>query len=199
MSYQDQPSEKIRNKLEKAVLKTFSEGDFHQANMRTIAKEAGVSFGTIYKYYTSKEGLLFSFIDSWLEGLIERIIDHLQGIENIKEKLRKIIWLQLDFYERNHEVAQIIFLSVPLKTWMADETFRQRRMMRIFLEVIEQGQAAGILRSEYKPHVILDFWHGAVGRALTMWLYRGRKEPLAPQTAHLFEMIWRAVSTGKEQ
>ena len=40
----------IQKRLEAAVLEIFSESDFHQANIRTVAKKAGVSFSTIYGY-----------------------------------------------------------------------------------------------------------------------------------------------------
>jgi AcrR family transcriptional regulator len=46
-----------QKRLEAAVMEVFSSVDFHKANIRTVAKKAGVSFSTIYKYYGSKEGL----------------------------------------------------------------------------------------------------------------------------------------------
>ena len=45
------PPAKVKKRLEAAVLKVFSENDFHQADMRTLAKSGGVSLETIYKYY----------------------------------------------------------------------------------------------------------------------------------------------------
>jgi len=189
-----QPSPEIQKKLEKAVLETFSTGDFHQANMRAIAKKAGVSFGTIYKYYQSKENLLFSFIDEWLSELIERMIDHLQGLEDIKEKLRKIFWVQLEFYEKNPDVGKIIMMTVPLKTWMTDETYKQERMTEILLRVLREGQQKGVLDPGVPTLVLLDVMHAMVARTFTMWMYRGQKESLAAQASLLFEMVWRAIS-----
>jgi len=103
----------IKDRLEPVVLEVFSQGDFHQVNMREIAKKAGVGYATIYRHFKSKEQLLFWFVDLWLADLIERIIDHLQGLEEIREKIRKIVWLQLDFYNRNPQVGRIIMTTVP--------------------------------------------------------------------------------------
>lgn len=91
----------IRKRLEAAVLEVFSDSDFHKANIRDVAKKAGVSFSTIYGYYGSKEGLMFAFVNECPGKLTERISDHLQGLEYLKEKLRKVFWLQLDYYEKN--------------------------------------------------------------------------------------------------
>ena len=133
----------VHARLEKAVLEIFSESDFHKANIRDVARKAGVSFTTIYKHYGSKERLLFSFLDIWLEKLTERITDHLQGIEDLKEKMRKVYWLQLDYYERHQGLGKILFMTLPMQTWMSDQTFRQKRMINLYLEVLKRGQARG--------------------------------------------------------
>jgi AcrR family transcriptional regulator len=181
-------------RLETAVLEIFSNSDFHQANIRDVAKKAGVSFSTIYKHYGSKERLLFAFVDIWLGKLTDRIVDHLQGIEDLKEKLRKVFWLQLDYYERNPGLGRILFMTVPMKTWMADETFKQKKMIGMFLDVLKEGQREGILNPHVKAGVLLDMMMGTVQRSFVMWVSRGQKESLVDQANVLFDMVWRAIS-----
>jgi AcrR family transcriptional regulator len=187
-------SEDIHARLEKAVLEIFSQSDFHRASIRDIAAKAGVSFTTIYKHYGSKERLVFAFVDVWLGKLTERIIDHLQGIEDLKEKMRKVLWLQLDYYEKNPGLGRIIFMTLPMKTWMADETFQQRKMIGLYLEVLRNGQKEGILNPRVRAGVLLDFMLGTVQRAFVMWISRGQTESLSAQANTLFEMVWRAIS-----
>ncbi|MFH2127210.1 MAG: TetR/AcrR family transcriptional regulator [Pseudomonadota bacterium] len=184
----------LHHRLQAAVLEVFSNADFHRASVRTLAKTAGVSFSTIYKNYRSKEELLFAFVDQWMEGLTERSVDHLQGIEDLKEKLRKVFWLQLDYYERNPGLGRIIFMTVPLITWMNDHTFAQKKMIVLYLEALRQGQEHGILNSQVRPQVLLDFMHGLVQRSFFMWVYRGQQDSLTGQSNQLFEMVWRAIS-----
>ena len=184
--------------LEKAVLEIFSESDFHKANIRDVARKAGVSFTTIYKHYGSKERLLFSFVDIWLGKLTERITDHLQGIEDLKEKMRKVYWLQLDYYERHEGLGKILFMTLPMQTWMSDQTFRQKRMINLYLEVLKKGQAEGILNPHVRAGVLLDFMLGSVQRAFFMWVSRGQQESLAGQSQVLFDMVWRAIAHPNE-
>lgn len=188
----------IRRRLEAAGLDVFSKVDFHQADIRTVAKKAGVSFGTIYKYYGSKEGLLFTILSSGLGQVAERIIDHLQGIEDLKEKLRKVFWLQLDYYERNIELGRIVFMTVPWATWMADKTFEQKKMINIFLTVLRQGQEEKVLTSNVRAGVLLDFMYGFVQRSFCMWIYRGQKESLSEKSNELFELVWRGISNPEK-
>ena len=184
----------IQKRLEKAVLEVFSHSDFHKASIRDIAEKAGVSFTTIYKHYESKERLVFAFVDIWMGKLTDRIVDHLQGIEDLKEKLRKVFWLQLDYYERHEGLGRIVFMTLPMKTWMADETFEQRRMMNLLVNVLREGQQEGILNSDVRAGTLLDFLMGFVQRSFFMWILRGKKESLAAQANVMFEMVWRGIS-----
>jgi TetR/AcrR family transcriptional regulator, fatty acid metabolism regulator protein len=184
----------VHARLEKAVLEIFSESDFHKANIRDVARKAGVSFTTIYKHYGSKERLVFSFVDIWLGNLTERITDHLQGIEDLKEKMRKVYWLQLDYYERHPGLGKILFMTLPMQTWMSDQTFRQKRMINLYLEVLKRGQAEGILNPQVRAGVLLDFMLGSVQRAFFMWVSRGQQKSLAGQSQVLFDMVWRAIA-----
>lgn len=184
----------VQARLEQAVLTIFSQSDFHKANIRDVAKHAGVSFSTIYKYYGSKERLVFAFVDVWLGHLTDRITDHLQGIEDLKEKLRKVLWLQLDYYERNPHLGRIIFMTLPMATWMADKTFQQKKMIHLYLDVLKNGQAQGILNPRVRAGVLLDFMLGLVQRTFVMWNQRGCQEHLAGQANVLFDMVWRGIT-----
>ncbi len=184
----------IQRRLEKAVLEVFSHSDFHKASIRDIAEKAGVSFTTIYKHYESKERLVFAFVDIWMGKLTDRIVDHLQGIEDLKEKLRKVFWLQLDYYERHEGLGRIVFMTLPMKTWMADETFEQRRMMNLLITVLQEGQKEGVLNNDVRAGTLLDFLMGFVQRSFFMWILRGKKDSLAGQANVMFEMVWRGMA-----
>ncbi|MCK5517598.1 MAG: TetR/AcrR family transcriptional regulator [Desulfobulbaceae bacterium] len=189
----DDLNKDIHARLERAVLDIFSSSDFHKASIRDIANSAGVSFTTIYKHYGSKERLVFAFVDIWMGKLTDRIIDHLHGIENLKEKLRKVFWLQLDYYERHEGLGRIVFMTLPMKTWMVDETFAQPRMMSLMIDVLRQGQEEGILNPDVRAGILLDFLMGFVQRSFFMWILRGKKESLANQANVMFEMVWQGM------
>lgn len=193
----DELNPKVKQRLEKAVLEVFSHSDFHRASIRDVAEKAGVSFTTIYKHYGSKERLVFAFVDVWMGKLTDRIVDHLHGIEDLKEKLRKVFWLQLDYYERHEGLGRIVFMTLPMKTWMADENFKQQRMMSLLVNVLREGQRQGILNNEVRAGILLDFMMGFVQRSFFMWIQRGKRGSLAEQANELFEMLWQGMTQPK--
>jgi AcrR family transcriptional regulator len=188
-----------RKRIERAAIEVFSGNDFHRANIRLVASKAGVSLGTIYKHYGDKEKLVFTIIDNFLTELADRMIDHLKGMEDLKEKIRKIFWVQLDYYERHPDFGRILFLTIPYNEWISDETFRQPRMINALLDVIRKGQKDGILNDKVRAGVLIDFVWGLIHRSFTMWIYRGQKESLTANSNVLFEMLWRSISKPYEK
>ena len=189
----------VSRRLEEAVKEIFSHSDFHKANIRDVARAAGVSFTTIYKHFGSKEQLVFTYVDIWLGQLTDRISDHLEGIEDLKEKLRKVLWLQLDYYERHPYLGRMLFMTLPMATWMADQTFEQKKMIQLYMGVLKNGQAQGILNPHVRTGILLDMMLGLVQRSFFMWVNRGCRESLAAQSNVLFDMVWRAITLpGKE-
>ena len=47
-----------KNKIIQAAIKIFSQKGFHKSTMDEIAREVGVSKGTLYTYFKSKEEIL---------------------------------------------------------------------------------------------------------------------------------------------
>lgn len=183
-----------QKRVEAAVLELFSQREFHRVKLIDVAKESQVSLQTLYKYYGSKQALLFASLDRWLGDLASRMIDHLQGIENYKDRLRKVFWMMLKYFEDNPKVAVIIISTVYLDTWRRDDTFRQPELMSVFLKVLGEGRSQGIFIDELDEKDLLDFLLGLATRKVTMWVVRGQEEPLAERAGVLFEIIWRAIA-----
>lgn len=185
-----------RQRIESAVLDIFSQREFHKVSLIEIATAANVSLQTIYKYYGSKEALLFNSLDTWLGQLASRMIDHLQGIETFKDRLRKVFWLALDFFDKNPKVAQLIMSSVYLNTWQREPTFQQPALFGLFLRVLGEGKSQGILSDEVEEKVLLDFIFGITSRMVFMWITRGEHQQhrLTDQANVWFEMLWRAIA-----
>ncbi|MGB1581160.1 MAG: TetR/AcrR family transcriptional regulator [Nevskiales bacterium] len=190
----DKLAPSTRARIETAVLDTFAGREFQKVSLIEIARSANVSLQTIYKYYGDKETLLFSSLDTWLTRLAKRMTDHLQGIEDYKERFRKVFWVALEFFQKNPDVALLIMSSVYLNTWRKYDTFRQPEFFNLFMQVIKEGRHQGVLNDEVEERYILDFVLGTCSRLISMWIIRGQQDKLTDDANLLFEMLWRAIS-----
>lgn len=183
-----------RLRIEEAVLDIFAEREFHRVGLIEIARGANVSLQTLYKYYGSKEALLFSALDTALNRLAVRMIDHLEGIEDYKSRLRKVFWVCLDYFEKHPKVAQIVMSSVYLNTWRRQENFQNPVLFGTFMKVLSEGRAKGVLTDEVDEKYLLDYIMGVMFRLVQMYILRGQKEAPTKQAGALFEMLWRAIA-----
>ncbi|SFF55617.1 transcriptional regulator, TetR family [Fontimonas thermophila] len=183
-----------RARIERAVLEIFAEREFHRVGLIEIARAANVSLQTIYKYYGSKEALLFSSLDTWLGRLAERMIDHLQGIEDDKERLRKVFWVALDFVEKNPRIVQLMMSSVYINTWRKQGQYEHRELFGTFMRVLGEGRAKGVLTDAVDEKILLDYIFGVLFRLAQTYVQRGMKHSLTQQANVLFEMLWRAIA-----
>ena len=181
-------------RLEKAVLALFSTRDFHDVGLIDVAREANVSLQTIYKYFGSKEALVYAMLDVMLGRLAERMIDHLQGIEDVRERLRKTLWVTLDYMDRHPAVMLLLFTAVPVSRHRNIRIYEAPELMGAFLGVFKDGQARGVLNRQVSSKVLLDVFMGIVGRIVLMHIVRGEKRPLIDQFDALFQIVWRAMS-----
>ena len=96
-----------------AALEVFRQKGYANARMADIAKRAGVSYGLVYHYFGSKEGLLFAVLERSTRGIVERLRQVCESgsrdpLERFKLLLRTHLSLILDTYRKE---ARILFLD----------------------------------------------------------------------------------------
>ena len=101
----------------------FSTKDFHRVSMREISKSSGLSTTTLYRYYPSKENLLFTVLDEKIGLLADKVRLHIQGLESTREMFRKLFWVTLDHYDKNPGLAVAIFITAPTLSWIGEESY----------------------------------------------------------------------------
>lgn len=185
----------VAERLDPVVLKMFSSTDFHCVDMRSIARQAAMSFATIYRYFQNKESLLFWFIARWIQPLNEAATTALHTNKPLKERLRDGLTTHFEFYETNPEVGRIIFLTVPLERWMQDATFAYSEPSKALLSAIITGQKNGELRRDVPDIALLDAFHAMFNRTFLMWEYRQRRYSLVSQVDTVFTIFWDGVKT----
>lgn len=182
------------NRIEKAVLDLFSDKDFHEVSLIDVARKANVSLQTIYKYFGSKEVLVYAVLDVTLGRLAERMIDHLQGIDDARERLRKTCWVTLDYMDKHPAVMLLLFTAVPVSRHRNISIYESPELMGAFLGVFKDGQARGVLNNRVSSKILLDIFMGMIGRIVLMHIVRREKRPLIEQFDDLFNILWRAMS-----
>jgi AcrR family transcriptional regulator len=186
--------EKLKERLYPVVLRQFSMKDFHAVNIRDISKESGISTGTIYKYFSSKEDLLFSIIDEKLHDLASLLRMHLAGTEDIREMIRKMFWVTMNFFDDNPALAVTAYITVPLKSFMANKTYRRETEIDIWNGIIEKAKKKGAIISDIENHYFVDLYVMITTRHIQNWYVHGMKWKLAETIDNFFDFFWKVVA-----
>ncbi len=188
------PRENVKLRIEEAAMRLIADRDTSDLSFVDIAKVAHCSLQTLYRYYGTIENLWIACGARTLKVLSNRLIDHLQGLEDVKERFRKAFWLMLDFFEKREHSVELFMGTVHFQQWMKDESFRQPEISRVMLALISEGQCTGVLTTEVDKITILDFIYGILFRFVQMRQIRGEKLSNAARANALFDMLWRAIA-----
>lgn len=182
------------DRLEAAVLTLFSANDMHEISMAQIAKTANVSLQTLYKYFENKQVLVYTVIDRVLARLTNRMMDHLQGIDSIKERLRKTLWVCLDFFDHNPKALMVMSTAIPLSRHRNVAIYENKELLTAFLTLLSEGQKKGVLNNQVSLKILFDVFMGFILRIGLMHIIREEPEPLTKDFDKLFNILWQAIA-----
>lgn len=181
------------DKIEKAVRQLFATSDASEVTMMQIASTANVSLQTLYKYFGDKQTVLYTIMDIVLGRLATRIMDHLQGIDSVKDRLRKTLWVCLDFVDTQPD-AVMVLSTVSISRFHNIAIYENKELIDAFLSVLADGQERGVLNDKVPLHILFDVFMGFINRLGIMHILRKTQRPINADFDILFEMLWRSMA-----
>src|SRR5260370_32563058 len=83
------------------ALDLFRRRGFEQTTMRGIAAEAGVSLGSAYYYFESKEDLVMAFYEQAIEAMAPRMEAALADTTSFEERIAAIMAVKFEYFQPN--------------------------------------------------------------------------------------------------
>jgi TetR/AcrR family transcriptional regulator, fatty acid metabolism regulator protein len=109
------PADKRRVILDAAV-RVFARQGFHTCRVSDIADEAGVAYGLVYHYFSSKDEILDTlFLEGW-NTMLAAIADADRSESSPREKLRAIAGFIVDSYRYDPELMNVFAARVTSTT-----------------------------------------------------------------------------------
>ena len=161
--------------------------------MIQIAKAANVSLQTLYKYFGDKQTVLYNIMDLVLGRLATRMMDHLQGIDNVEDRLRKTLWVYLDYVD-THPDTVMVLSKVSIARFHNIAIYKNKELIDAFLSVLKDGQKRGVLVETVPLHILFDVFMGFISRLGIMKTIRQADALLNANFGALFDILWRSMS-----
>jgi AcrR family transcriptional regulator len=189
-------SEATRTLIVETALRLFQENGYDKTTMRAIAREAGVSVGNAYYYFSSKEQLVQGFYDRITQLHEEACADVLATERDFAKRLRAVLMAWLEVAAPYHEFGRQFFVnaadpSSPLSPFSTESSPARDAQIALFRRVLE-GSAAKV-DPELRPELPELLWLYEMGVVL-FWVHDGsvgcrRTRMLVDRTVPLLDRV----------
>ncbi|NLI61220.1 MAG: TetR/AcrR family transcriptional regulator [Clostridiales bacterium] len=110
--------EERREQILESALNVFIANGYNGSTTMDIAKEAGISEVTLFRYFDSKKQIFLDAIDPILISSLKESLVASKNLESI-EKLRYILKDRIKFISKHHEVIKLILMESQINPEIA--------------------------------------------------------------------------------
>jgi len=176
-----------------AAVRVFARQGFHACRVSDIADEAGVAYGLLYHYFSSKDEVLDTlFLERW--NVMLDMIREVDAREiSAREKLYAIAAFIIDSFRHDPDLMKVIIVEVTRAANSFGQTHlaQIREAFRLIAEIVTKAQAAGDFRTDIDAEFAAIAFYGAIEQVLTGWIFE-----LLPRGEDNYERAkWLVVET----
>ncbi len=189
-----------RIKIMNALRSLLEEKEFGAITWTEIAQAAGVNEGLIYKYFKDKRNLLHQVLKEYLVDYFEPLKFELKGIEGTLNKIRKLIWVNINMYSSNRVFAKILLLEVRnFPGYFHSETYHLvQEYANMLLEIIEEGIQAGEIRDDIPPKQLRQIVLGMIEHLCLPGLLFGRDMSPDILTQNICKVLYEGMEKTRK-
>jgi AcrR family transcriptional regulator len=162
-----------RRQILDAAIRVFARQGFHSTRVSDIADEAGVAYGLVYHYFSSKDEVLNElFIERW-SLLLAAIEETDKTGASPREKLAAVATFIFDSYRHDPELMKVIIVEVTRAANSFGQTHLEeiRRAYESIAKIVEEGQGSGAFRGDVAPMFASLAFYGAIEQLLSGWIF----------------------------
>jgi len=101
-----------------AATKVFEEHGYQTMKITDLAREVGISVGSIYSIFESKDQLYMAYIHRQIDLFLEQLLATAPSDATVEEKLFHFITMRFDVCIQKHKAIDIYLINNPLFDFM---------------------------------------------------------------------------------
>ncbi|WOJ92129.1 TetR/AcrR family transcriptional regulator [Congregibacter variabilis] len=187
-----------------AATKLFATAGFHATSTRKIAAAAGVSEGTVFHYFGSKNELMLGILDRFYnEVLNPRAAEILDTIMDTRGRLRALAMHHVSSLAADNALMMRllqVYVGVDLEILGQDKQSPLRDLNRSYVghldRAVREGVERGDLRNNLETRPLRDLFFGTLEYGLRTHMYRHGTEGLDAYVDALLQPLWEGLSNS---
>jgi TetR/AcrR family transcriptional regulator, fatty acid metabolism regulator protein len=182
-----------------AAITVFARQGFHSCRVSDVADEAGVAYGLVYHYFSSKEEILNTLFTERWQLMLDAIVEIDSRDLGAREKLSQIAGFIIDSYRHEPDLMKVIIVEVTraANTFGRHHLDKIREAYDLIAGIVEQARADGSFKSDISAQFAAMCFYGAIEQLLSAWIF-----DLMPRTDEDYErakeLVVEAICGGLE-
>ncbi len=183
-----------------AAERVFVRDGYHETKMADVAAETGVSVGTLYNYFESKE-LVFASIIERGQTEMDALLDEAARTEDPLERVRDVVKAGYGFLEERGALFTV-FMQIGLrseadiKRVVGDHAEQgYLRFLSVLEEAMKEAGGQGRIRNDMTPAALAVALAGMSNGFLFAWLRSGRAGSLTDRVDDLLKLFLEGAKT----
>jgi AcrR family transcriptional regulator len=174
-----------------AAEKLFQRVGYHEAKMADVAQAAGVSVGTLYKYFPGKIDVFTSLLQRGRDESLA-LLDECFALSDPTARLTAVVDAMFEHVEKRGSTFALITQLGPvpeLQTWRDEKDCAFESFMQRLEAAIKDAQKAGKLRKDVDEKTLAIMLEGTMRGTMFAWLRSGREYSLRDRARPLFDLF----------
>jgi AcrR family transcriptional regulator len=162
--------EEKRRQILDAAVRTFARKGYHASRVGDIAEEAGVAYGLVYHYFSSKEDVLESiFRETWSETL-QALRQVEESGQPAAEQVRQVTAIFLRTWKREPDLVRVLVREVARSPEVQRRVDEIGEVFAALERIVARGQDTREFRRDLDPGLAAWILYGAIEEILTGWV-----------------------------
>lgn len=180
----------IRSRIVETSWKLFHDKGFGETTINDIIREAGISKGTFYYYFRSKDNMLDTLSDIF-DAEYKRLSAELDDEMNSFDKLVMINYKVHSFINDNidYRLLGYLYSTQIIKDHSSSLLDRNRFYFRLLEEIIEDGMKKGELTNELTVSEAVKYYSLEERALVTDWCMNNGSYHLGEYSRKMFPMM----------
>jgi TetR/AcrR family fatty acid metabolism transcriptional regulator len=159
-------ADSTKKRIYEIAISLMEKKGFANTTIIEISKKAGVSVGTFYNYFASKEEIfhnIFKKADEYFERVVKRYINKSDGTARARIELYFRYYARYVLKQGFHNISQLYGTKTKLFA------VKGRYMQELLSQINGDGQAAGEILDDMAPDRITEFMFVAARGVVYDW------------------------------
>lgn len=185
--------EDVRSLIMKTALGLFTSKGYFNTSIHDIRKEADISIGAIYHYFSSKEAIVKAIYDDLISRMANALTVIIRELPTARDRSQAVLQFLFEMAEENTEMMHFILYAQHREFLPTEPPICSSKPFELMQDIVKEGMVSGEIR-QMDPLVAAASLYGGAIRMIHLYIDGILAPPLTRYLADVWRCGWEGIS-----